>query len=145
MKSLLYLFIVATSLLFYSCGEGDNPALSRTELLSRTWIFDEIVHTSVTNGNVRTEVQDVTNSDYEQEYFSDGTLEIRNDGNTLSGTWSFVNDYTLHTTFDFDPGTVYSSVIIELTENRFVITNTSTIVQNGIQTVTVSEIIHTAK
>jgi hypothetical protein len=139
MKKIIYLFITA-SLLFTSCSKDDEPVLSRTEMISRTWVWEEVTHTSTTNGTVTTDIQDLSNSDYEQEFKEDGTLEIRNDGTTLTGTWSFVNDYTLHTIFDFDPNTIYSSAIIKLsTEELWISLKSSSTDPMGIVTVNVSE------
>ena len=130
----LYFTLLMTLLLFTACQDDDDP--SRTEMLSRTWVFSEVVHTTSTNGFATANPVDITDSDYEMEFRTNGSLEIRNDGQTLTGTWEFFNDFTL----DDIPNTINPTTIVELTENLLWTTNTTTTETNGVVSTIVSEV-----
>lgn len=141
MKKIIYIFIVI-SLLFTSCSEDDNPVeptLSRTEMISKTWVYEKVTHTTTTNGVVSINNVDVTNIDYEQEFFADGTHIVRNSGENYPGTWEFINDHTIHTTYESDPTTIHSSIIAKLTGDEFWVGHTTYTEDNGQITVNVFE------
>lgn len=141
MKKIIYIFI-AVSHFFTSCSNDDEtikPVLSKTEMISKAWIYEEVVHTTTTNANVSIVDIDISNEDYEQEFFADGTFVVRNDGQEYPGTWQFINNYTIHTTYDFDLNTINTTAIIKLTENEFWLSHTTYTDDNGVTTVNVFE------
>lgn len=145
MKNALILLCI-TLLFISSCkDDDDNGGPTRTDLISKTWVFEEVIHIYTTNGNDSVVTVDLSNSDYEHEFRADGTHEVRNDGQTHAGTWAFFDENTLHTILDTDPETIHSSPLTELTANRLWITHASSFTINGVETIIVSEIKHKPK
>lgn len=149
MTKIMYLFITA-SLFLTSCSNDDDSSepvaaveavLSRTEMISRTWVYEKVTQTTTTSNNGLASVNnvDVSSIDFEQEFFADGTQIIRNSGQDYTGTWEFFNDHSIHTTYDSDPNTINSSIIAKLTKDEFWVGHTTTTEDNGVTTVNVYE------
>ncbi len=97
MKNLVYTFMLICPVLF-SCGDDNNSvaALSRTEMISKAWVYQEItVHTTTTDSSTTSVTTDLSDHNAELEFFADGTVVYRFNNFSESNIWEFVDDSTV--------------------------------------------------
>ena len=136
-------FFVIEGIQLYQNPGGDQ--WSRTDMIVNTWVFEEVVTSTIVAGVETVDAMPLEGSDYEIEFFEDGTFVVRNDGATLPGTWVFCGDDGLRMAFDSAPEIVYSSIITRLTFDELWVVNTNAFVCDGTQGVTIGTAKHVPK
>jgi len=103
---------------------NDAPKTKMELLTSKTWVFDEyITNYNSSTGSLVYKKGKTSNSlnlsVNSTKFNSDGTeTEINQNGQTVNGTWQFLNNETQTKTTN--PVGTFTSTIITLTENSYI-------------------------